>query len=1130
MEGLKRTLALAAFEFRLNRRMVRVWVLGAISLLLPFGQLAQLFAVHRFFAGFSGSWAIVTRDLGIFQPSLFHGLILGVFGVFYAFDWRHRDQSSHFAASLDASPLTRLQHAWGKFLGLAPVVLAPLLVLLLAQIITTTVGGVRIPLGVYLTCYLVFAVPIALTPLALAVGMAGLVRSSALGRLLAIVVPIAWLGAGFGAGFGLAEKWAVLLGGLVDVPVWSDWVGYEWSTIGILQRAMALVLIVTFVSLASLGPLGLPQDARERRRRGTVVLASLAAAVGLSATVGFLYVRESDAARAVVAAERAASELPGVTAVRRDVEIDLSSKGRLSGTATLRVRNDGTMPLDAAPLRLNAGLAVTSASVDGAGVEVRRDRTVVTVPLRGLAPGSEATIELAYAGRIDADSVDALSFLRTREAKAIDRNNRRVLGNGTAYLERTVAVLPSDAGFYPDTAIIQGPVFPDRRYPDLAPARMTVTLPEGWTAAGTGVRVMEGRVATFTSDEPVAGMALCAGPYREASMEAGGTTFRLFWHPRHGRNIEFFASAKDAIAAAAAERVEDIKARTGLSLPREISVVDVPQLIAVFGGTWDSPNRLAQPGVIMAKEGAVFGTHFGWAYKQAEDRAKKSGGQARAPDAANATKSTSGVSEFDPVAARVDVLRRFLATDFTGGSIERLAMRSAWDARVQPVGDGLPILGPALSAYVAELALERFTVDTAECARLINDGQVIGPMIQALQSGRDDRVTEIVMGAIVDSDDVYAEMVETPVEKMDPSAKPREWAGILFVKGRRPLLALREVLGAEGMARAVGSLADAGRFDWPAFREAMLAHAPEAERDRVIVLLDNWLAGTRLPGFVTEKPEIARIPGEPERWQLTTTISNVGDADGLARLIAGEGKDAIGRLVAVPAGARVQAGMILPRKVERWKLEPFLALNRTAPAGTLAVAEALLAVEPFEGVREAPPATGAEQVVVDNLDAGFTVVQEGEPIAYGAVDDKGKRKLARWQGWRSPSSWRAWRHDGNWTRPYGRFDNTAAVKEGTSDGSAPASWKATLAPGTWRVEAYLPAGKNPRGAQPAPAYEFVIVHAAGSDPVTLSLDGGQEGWNDLGRFRFDGDAEVRLLDKGKGLIVADAIRFTRSAE
>ena len=1133
MEGLRRTLALAAFEMRLSRRMVRAWVLGILAVLIPVVQVAQLFGIHRFASGFNGSWANVTRDLLVLQPSLTMGAIMGLIGVFYVFDWRHRDLSRHFAATLDSSPLTRLQHAWGKFLGVVPVILAPMAILLVVQVVTPLAGGVHIPPMVYLACYLGFAVPVALTPPALAFGIAGLFRNQALGRALGIVAGVAWLAVGFGVGFGLAEKHAVLMGALVDMPVWSDWVGYQWSLLTVLQRLWAFATVALFVSLAACGPLGLTEGAGERRRRGAVVATLLCLVVLLSAGSGWLYARESARARDVVAAETKAAAAPRLTVTRRDLRADLSKPGRLDAVATLSVRNDTGSPVAAATLRLNPGLAVTKAAVDGAPAQVTRDLSVVSIAL-SLQPGASATLEIAYGGHVDARDADPGALLAVREASAIIRNNRRLFGTAPAYLTRRVAVLPMDSAWYPDPALLQGMRHPQRAFFDLAPARLTVTLPAGWTAAATGVRGGAAPILEFVSDEPVTGLALCAGRFEEAEMNAGGVTFRMLWHPKHGRNVEFLAPAREKLAEALAAQVEDVRSRTGLAPPRELSIVDVPQLTSTYVGTWDSPNRLGQPGLVLVKEGSLFGARFEIPLKVALDDAKKAGGPEAAKSGTSPAPPSSpapdGASVVDPAQVRLAILQRFFASDFTGGSVPRLAMQSWWDARVSPRGEGQPILGPVLSSYVAETGLGRFVVDTSESARIINDQALIGGIIQATFAKKEAEIPDMVMRAVSDLDDAYAYMTSVPLESMDPIAKPREWAGVLYIKGRRPLLAIRELVGAESFGRAIGSLAGKP-LTWTSFREAMIEAARPEDRPQLQVLLDNWLTGTNLPGFVVENVRAFRIQDEPERWQIVASIRNEGKADGLARLSAGTGSDALSRLVSVPAGGRVEAGLLSSRKADSWRLDPYLALNKTPPGGTVTVEDVAPAgAVPFEGQREAPPDATAQRVVVDNLDPGFSVRRGAESIAYNARNEKSEPELPAWNGWNRPGKWRRWRSDDRWPRPYGTFDATAAIKAATKDGTQPATWRATLPAGVWRVETWLPAVHAEGRAKTAPKFEYVVVAQGVENPVELTLDPAVTGWSDLGRFRFGSDAEVRLLDKGDGLVFADAVRFTKESE
>jgi hypothetical protein len=179
---------------------------------------------------------------------------------------------------------------------------------------------------------------------------------------------------------------------------------------------------------------------------------------------------------------------------------------------------------------------------------------------------------------------------------------------------------------------------------------------------------------------------------------------------------------------------------------------------------------------------------------------------------------------------------------------------------------------------------------------------------------------------------------------------------------------------------------------------------------------------------------------------------------------------------------------------------------------------------------------GALPVVVDNLDAGFTVaLAEGEDVAYSAKEEDGKTHRlpafrpqlfmpSRWSRWREPA--------GSSLRLHGAFDQTAALKKASKEGGRPARWRAALpAPGTYRVEAFVPARPaqrwqgGPVARQLAPTFRYAVKAESGTESVAIDLPTSSGGWTDLGRFRFGLEAEVELLDEGKGLLVADAVRF-----
>jgi hypothetical protein len=666
-----------------------------------------------------------------------------------------------------------------------------------------------------------------------------------------------------------------------------------------------------------------------------------------------------------------------------------------------------------------------------------------------MAPGAEAEFVVEYSGGIDHASVDAPEEVFTRESTSVfTRNLRRFLGRVPAFLEPTVVALGTDAAWYPDPAMQFGHDYPDQPRPSFAPSSLRVTLPEGWRAASAGRREVAGRTASFETQVPVPALSLNAGPFDEVSAEIAGRTFRLLYRPDHARNVELFSAAAPLLKERIADRLEGVLSATGLEYPHpELTVVEVPQSIAGFSPGWASPNRLAAPGVVMAREGQLFGGRFEFPLKRARARfQRESGGvevsvrvegaevastrqdEAPAEEApaeaeggeegeAAAAETEEDLTAFDEPRAKLDVLMRFMATDWTGGNVERAAFKSCWDFRLRAVGAGAPVAGAAFSSYLAELGLGVPSVETPEVHRMFTNNAAFGRLIQATARGNNDEVAQIVITSLADLDDIYQALQETPLTDLEPTEDPAVFLGVLYFKGREPLRALRETLGRERFVAAVGELLEAhagAELSWTDFREAFLSRADEADRGPLGVLFDNWLEGTELPGFVVTRPVAVRLAGEQERWQVSAVVANRGTAPGPAKLTAGSGDDARSRLVSLGPGEEVEVGLVVPDKPRSWRLTPYLALNRTEPRGSFDLREEPEDREPFDGVRPVEVVGELEPVVVDNLDPGFTVtLADGREVAWGARegDEDELPKLQAFGILRSPKRWSRWRSE-----------------------------------------------------------------------------------------------------------------------
>src|SRR6185503_21016119 len=96
--------------------------------------------------------------------------------------------------------------------------------------------------------------------------------------------------------------------------------------------------------------------------------------------------------------------------------------------------------------------------------------------------------------------------------------------------------------------------------------------------------------------------------------------------------------------------------------------------------------------------------------------------------------------------------------------------------------------------------------------------------------------------------------------------------GVMHLKGREPLRALRDTLGEGRFATALGQLLEThagGHFTWDDFRATMLSQADEATRPSLEDLFDGWLTSAKMPGFVVTSSTLQRLKGERQEWQAS---------------------------------------------------------------------------------------------------------------------------------------------------------------------------------------------------------------------------------------------------------------------
>ena len=241
-------------------------------------------------------------------------------------------------------------------------------------------------------------------------------------------------------------------------------------------------------------------------RRLTAVLAAILLLLALATSAAF-YLAASGKSLPLLRAltARVGTFIAGQRTERLALNVSVMPRSaRLSGTATLTVRNTAA-PRQRFYFLLNGSLHIRNLRVSslraGTPAPQAYQLSMLTIVDLGQPLATDASVDLTfdYEGAIGGG----------------------MFGRGASMLTPDQVMLAADSFWYPNDA--QGCVNAD----------VTVTLPGGMTLVHNGTnatRTQRGDLQQihWTSERPVGGLSLVAGPYRLTSTTVGGTAYRLY--------------------------------------------------------------------------------------------------------------------------------------------------------------------------------------------------------------------------------------------------------------------------------------------------------------------------------------------------------------------------------------------------------------------------------------------------------------------------------------------------------------------------------------------------------------------------------------------------------------------------
>ena len=1088
-------LAFAVQGMRVARRSVRTWVFGALAVGAGFALYHYFSPIHVF-----GQSSAPRFSVPGFGGIALYVLLVGL--LFLTFDVRQRDRRERIGDALDARAFSNFDLLAGRlFAGVITIWLALLTLALLLQVFGMTVADLNHrlfgepPEIAALATFLLLDAP----PALFFWGGLVMLLDAVLRNRLRVAIVAASLGAlHFLALFHTPLFLLPVVSGIANLglpgsdilPRTPDFADYA-------QRAAVLALAFAWLLFAA--ALTPRRDGRMRRHAVSgAALALVGCAILGALTWAALAERGERRMWAAAHEAQAGAARPDLLRISGQIRIDPGRE--LAILVVLDVATEA--PLDVLRFSLNPGMRVRRVHVDGEVAAYTHELGFLDV-----VPSSPLAAEARAVVRVEAHGVPDHRFAYLDST--LEVMDESLLGSPLALLgEQSSLFRPDYVALMPAVRWLPHPGahWPTGQPPDFHEVDLAVSLPEGWWPAGPG-----------RADDPpwrfqasaVPDFALIAAPFERRAMSLGDVEGELLMHPSHMPVVHQLA---DVLRPATVTDFASANlAKPGLEYPHgTLSLVEAPaQLRRYGGGAWMGTLQ-ALPGVQLLAEHGLPSTRWAARHRPLDDPTSEQ--------------------------AQNTLLGRIDRTGANGIPLSAGFARNLLPFLTHATGEGALALNYLIEALTAQLTFNtRVVAPGGWLHSSVPHNSIIAKAI--LRAMGTATVRSAWFGFLPEAVETLSE--GTALKDLDGSPAHVD---VLIHKGQYVAALIQGVLGIEKTTRLLALMRErhaGGTYTLTDFLGALREADP-----RLPPLIEHYVRETALPGFVASPVRVARIRddenGRP-RYQMAVHVQNAEPAPGVVAILWRTGDDEapqwhVGPHAIVRGGASIEVGAtsaVAPRETQ---LATFLSLNRRALQLPLPEVDEVKSLDeaPWNGRRPSTWASPHEGIVVDDLNAGFSVTasaetglrlgeQPGQTTSSADIPEYGGRA-------------RGWQRDSNsHAVAWGRYRKTYA-RTPPGDGSLRAHFDTVLpTAGRWRLSyhlsgntvAYVRYGRRHHRA----LGELDIRLARDGDETRLAFDGREAvvGWNDLGTFDLPaGTVRVTVSDETTGdVVIADAVRWRK---
>ena len=254
--------------------------------------------------------------------------------------------------------------------------------------------------------------------------------------------------------------------------------------------------------------------------------------------------------------------------------------------------NKGSRKIEKISLFLNPGLQIEQIKIEDRIIDFEREKQVLVLK-ECFLPHEIKRVQISYAGEID-ESICYLDLGDKIHMNPLDYQAIMSYGRHYAFVSDQFTWLSPECLWYPVRIPPVNPLLPNLSERDFTSFQLSVICDTTLTVISQGIGIRNKDTVCFTNRQPLTGLTLCVGKYRQQSLDDGRIQYNLYYFRENGALYKTFKGSSDGVRTGLKESIRYFEYNQGVKYPfKELSVIEFPVSCCLpirNGGTMFQPE------------------------------------------------------------------------------------------------------------------------------------------------------------------------------------------------------------------------------------------------------------------------------------------------------------------------------------------------------------------------------------------------------------------------------------------------------------------------------------------------------------------------------------------------------------